>query len=73
MPSRTFAYHIPGEESLKKTRKIREAFSTLEAVIMDEVPVSRELTHTMSNLQQSATWAMLGVVNNDPESQACLD
>lgn len=66
---KTYLYHQPSEESKEKIRKLREAFSNLDDLIKELTPGSREQSCAITNLEQSAMWAIKAVVVNDPESK----
>ena len=65
---KTYQYHKPGEESLAKIKRLREAFSALHDLIEDLAPQSRERSVALTELETSAMWAIKAVVVNDPES-----
>jgi hypothetical protein len=66
---KTYAYHKPGDDGLKRITKLREAFSTLHDEIEKQCPnQSREKSVAMTNLETAAMWAIKAVVCNDPES-----
>lgn len=52
-----------------KIAKIREAFSTLDDLITELAPPSREKSVALTNLETTAMWAIKAVVCNDPESE----
>ncbi len=66
---KTYAYHKPGEESLKTITELREAFSELHEKIESLAPPSRERSVAITNLETAAMWAIKAVVCNDPESE----
>lgn len=66
---KTFAYHKPGEDGLKKITALREAFSALHDKIEEIAPSSREKSVALTNLETTAMWAIKAVVCNDPESE----
>lgn len=65
---KTYAYHKPSSEGLEKIAKLRKAFSDLHDTIKQLCPVTREQALALTNLEQSAMWAIKSVVCNDPES-----
>lgn len=66
---KTYAYHKPSSTGIDKIAKLREAFSTLDDIIMELVPPSREKSIALTNLETTAMWAIKAVVCNDPESE----
>lgn len=66
---KTFAYHKPGNDGLKKITTLRELFSQVADVIEAECPNSREKSVALTNLETTAMWAIKAVVCNDPESE----
>jgi hypothetical protein len=66
---RTFAYHKPGANGLKKIQILREAFSELHEMIQEMCPQSREKSETLTLLETSGMWAVKSVVINDPDSE----
>jgi hypothetical protein len=65
---KTFAYHKPSEEGLRKITELREAYSTLKDHIEKHSPASRERAVALTELETSAMWAIKSVVLNDPNS-----
>ncbi len=65
---KTYAYHKPGEEGLKKVATLFEAFSSLHNLIKEIAPESREKSVAFTQLETTAMWAIKAVVCNDPES-----
>ena len=70
---KTFAYHKPSEDGLKKITTIREAYSVLKASIEDLAPPSRERSVALTELETSAMWAIKSVVHNDSESEVLTE
>lgn len=66
---KTFAYHKPSEEGLKRITQLRQAFSNLHDVIEALAPNSREKSVAFTELETTAMWAIKAVVCNDPESE----
>lgn len=66
---KTFAYHKPSEEGLKRITQLRQAFSNLHDVIEALAPNSREKSVALTNLETTGMWAIKAVVCNDPESE----
>lgn len=69
---KTFAYHKPSEEGLKRITQLRRAFSNLHDVIEALAPNSREKSVALTELETTAMWAIKAVVCNDPESEAAV-
>ena len=65
-----FAFHEPSVESLAAISMLREAFSELHERIDKIAPASREKSLALTELEQSAMWAIKAVVTNDPKSRA---
>ncbi len=66
---KTFAHHTPSSSGLDKIRRLREAFSTLQAEIEATAPLSRERSVALTNLETTAMWAIKAVVFADPGSK----
>ena len=66
---KTYAYHKPSDDGLKKIAELREAFSTLHDKIAALAPDSREKSVAFTNLETTAMWAIKAVVCNDPKSE----
>lgn len=66
---KTYAYHKPSTEGLRKITRLRQAFSDLTEDILHHAPESRERSVALTNLEQAAMWAIKAVVCNDPESE----
>jgi uncharacterized coiled-coil DUF342 family protein len=66
---KTYAYHKPSAEGLKKITELRQAFSDLHDQIEELAPQSREKSVALTNLETTAMWAIKSVVCNDPESE----
>ena len=64
-----YAYHKPSDEGLAKITRLREHFSEGERLIRELVPSSRQQSIALTNNEQTAMWAIKGVVFNDPASQ----
>lgn len=69
---KTYAYHRPTAATLKTITELREMFSALHAKIEELVPLSRERSVALTNLETSAMWAIKAAVSNDPESEVDL-
>ena len=69
---KTFAYHKPSEEGLKRITQLRQAFSNLHDVIEALAPNSRERSVALTELETTAMWAIKAVVCNDPDSEATV-
>lgn len=66
--AKSFAYHQPGTEGLTKITRLRQAFSSVDALLKDLCPSSRELSVALTNLETTAMWAIKAVVINDSSS-----
>lgn len=69
MIEKTYAYHKPSLDSVDKIAGLRAAFSLLHKLIEEKAPVSRERSVALTNLEQSAMWAIKAIVCNDPNSE----
>lgn len=69
MIDKPFAYHKPSEDGFARITSIREAYSTLKAVLESQCPPSRHLSVALTELETSAMWAIKAVVFNDPRSE----
>jgi len=65
---KTYNYHKPSEQGLKKITTIRKAFTELDNLVQELAPSTRERSVALTNLEQAAMWAIKAVVVNDPES-----
>ena len=65
---KTFAYHKPSPEGLAKITALREAFTLVQAKVLDLSPHSRERSIALTELETAAMWAIKAVVCNDPDS-----
>ena len=79
MPSYRFAYRKPSPEALDMIRKLREAYTTIEATLQEvanmwfpdtAAPGIDKRCHALAltALEESAMWAIKGVVSNDPRA-----
>lgn len=66
---KTFAYHKPSEEGMRRITDLREAFSETLSAMKANCPESRELSVAVTNLETAAMWAVKAVVHNDAESE----
>lgn len=67
-PSKAYSYHKPSTEGLEKITTLRKAFTMLDELIKSTAPNSRERSKALTELEDSAMWAIKAVVCNDPES-----
>lgn len=67
--NKSYQYHKPSAEGLEKVAKLREAFSTIDDIVQQLAPSSRERSLAITNIEQAAMWAIKAVVVNDPESE----
>jgi len=51
-------------EMIEKMNKIRGEFKSLHDKINEEIPDSREKSVTLTNLEQSAMWALKAITHN---------
>ena len=70
MIEKKFAFHTPSESGKIKVDTLRIAFSTLDKLIKDTAPPSRELSLALTELENAAMWAIKAVVLNDSASVA---
>lgn len=68
MAIKTYNYQKPSEVGLLAINRIRKAYSELDDLVRESTPTSREQAVALTNLEQSAMWAIKAVVCNDPES-----
>lgn len=66
---KTFAYHKPTPEGLRKINALREAYTNLSRAINDVCPASRELSEAKTCLETSSMFAIKSIVSNDPGSE----
>ncbi len=66
---KTYEYHKPSAEGLRKIGRLREAFSDLHEDLENTCPQSRELSLALTHLETAAMWATKAVTHNDPESE----
>lgn len=66
---KTYAYHKPSVDGLKKISRLRELFSEIHDEIEQLTPKSREQSVALTNLETTAMWAIKAVVCNDPQSE----
>jgi hypothetical protein len=68
--SKTYAHHAPSADSLVKIKQIRAEFAQMDTKIRQMLQASRELSLTVTKLEEAAMWAIKGLVMNDPASVA---
>lgn len=66
---KTFAYHKPSDEGLRRSNILRTAFSDLHEMIVNFAPESRERSIALTELETAAMWAIKAVVVNDKGSK----
>lgn len=71
--NKTFAYHKPSAESLEKITQLREAFTTLNNLILELSPNSRERSTAITQLETASMWAIKSIVFNDEHSEPELE
>lgn len=69
---KTFAHHVPSEESLNKIRKLRSIFSELHELIENLAPQSRERSVALTELETTAMWAIKAIAVNDPKAEVVI-
>lgn len=67
-----YAYHKPSDDGLLKITALRKKFSEVDTLIKEICPASRERSHTITLLEDTAMWAIKSVVINDPTSTPSL-
>ena len=65
---KTYQYHKPGDDGVKRIQELRANFSMLHDLIERNSPASREQSVALTQLETAAMWAIKAVVVNDPES-----
>lgn len=65
---KTYAYHRPSDDGLKKITQLRRWFSETDKLIKELCPQSRERAVAITELETTAMWAIKAVVLNDPAS-----
>lgn len=61
MDKNTFDYHTPSPAETHVIKETREAYKTLQTFLLS-LPETRERSLALTNLEQSAMWAIKGVV-----------
>lgn len=64
--SKMFQTHKVTPETAAKVKALREKFTELEDLIKDSSSTSREQSVALTNLEQSAMWAVKAAVAGDP-------
>lgn len=59
-----FEYQKPTEESVEKIKAFREACESLNNLIIESIPESRERSLAITNLEQVSMWGNKGIVFN---------
>lgn len=67
---KTFAYHQPTKEGLRRITVLREDFSKMLARLNTLAPESREKALAQTKLEEAAMWAIKAIVINDEGSIA---
>lgn len=57
-----FEYVAPTPESVEKIKKIRDAMRSLNDLILETIPVSRERSLAITKLEESSMWANKAIV-----------
>lgn len=68
--ARAFAYHQPTSDGLVRIQTLREKFTELAQLLEAEVHPGREKSIAITKLEETAMWAVKGVVLNDPTAVA---
>lgn len=68
--ARAFAYHQPTPDGLVRIQTLREKFTELARLLEAEVHPGREKAIAITKLEETAMWAVKGVVLNDPTAIA---
>jgi len=63
-----FLYHTPSPEGVKTHQQLSELFIELATWVTKLVPVGREQSLALTNLEQAKFWASAGVARN-PETR----
>jgi hypothetical protein len=58
----TFDHQVPNEEQVKRIETLRQGYKSLEAVIKGTTLPSRHQSLAITNLEQSAMWAIKSIV-----------
>ena len=66
--NKTFAYHKPSAEGLKRITNLRIRFSQVEDTVKLMCPDSRSRSIALTELETAAMWAIKSVVFNDKDS-----
>lgn len=65
---KTYAYHKPSEDGIKKITELRHLFSHVHDEIVRLTPKSREQAVALTNLETTAMWTIKAQVINDEGS-----
>jgi hypothetical protein len=68
MIDKPYAYHKPSEDGLAKINRLREHFSEGDRLIK-ELCQGRQQSIAITKNEETAMWAIKGVVFNDPASE----
>jgi len=66
---KTYQHHKPSPEGIDKIAKLRRLYSDLDNAVKQLAPDTRERSIELTNLEQSAMWAIKSVVIHDPLSE----
>lgn len=61
-----FNYHSPTQMDIAKMKVIREKCLDLAILMRLSVPVGRELSIALTNLEQASMWANAGIARQNP-------
>jgi hypothetical protein len=65
--NQTFTYHGPHGTQTERYGRLREAGKALASLILETVPLSREQSIALTNVQQAVMWANAGIAINEAE------
>lgn len=63
-PKNTFDHQVPTAEQVEKIKVVRESYKVMQAELLLLTP-SREMSIAITNLEQSAMWAIKSIIFND--------
>lgn len=62
-----FVYHPPGSEAIESHEYIRRQYLILARYIAENCPHSRELSLSLTSLEESMFWANASIARNNPK------
>ena len=60
-----FTYHLPKGNQPERYQNLRDTAKELAYLIQKSVPVSREQSLALTNLEQAIFWANAGIARNE--------